>query len=61
VVLRDIAALNKDGFTVLEISPVVRHRAPSEGGPQTGDGGAMSKTGLVFDEGKSKQARRLLE
>src|SRR4051812_23473445 len=43
VVLRDIAALDEDGFTVLQIGPVIRHRTPSEGSPQTGDCWAMSK------------------
>src|ERR1700740_785374 len=46
---------------MLEVNPVVGHRTAPECGPQTGDRGAVSKSGLVLDESGAEKTRRLLE
>ena len=61
VVLGDVAAFHQDRLAVLQVDPVVGHRAPPECGPQTGDRGAMSKPGLVLDVGHAEQPGRLLK
>ena len=61
VVLGDVAPLHEDGLRVLHVGPVVRHRPPTERGPQTGDRGAMSKSGLMLDKGDAEKARGFLE
>ena len=61
VVLGDVAAFHQDRLAVLQVDPVVGHRAPAERGPQTGDRGAVSKPGLVLDVGQAEQPGRLLE
>ena len=61
VVLGDVAAFHQDRLAVLQVDPVVGHRSPTERGPQTGDRGAMSKSGLVLDVGQAEQPGRLLE
>ncbi len=48
MVLGHIAAFHQDRLAVLEVDPVVGHRPPSERGPQTGDRGAVSKSGLAW-------------
>src|SRR3954463_15423052 len=45
-----IAAFDQNALAMLHVGPMIRHRAPSECRPQTGDRGAVSKTGLMFDE-----------
>src|SRR4051794_17757915 len=54
VVLCYVAALHQNGLRMLKVSPVIGHRPPPECGPQTGDRGAVSKTGLMFDVGCSE-------
>ena len=61
VVLGDVAAFHQDRLAVLQVDPVVGHRSPTERGPQTGDRGAMSKPGLMFDVGQAEQPGRFLE
>ena len=61
MVLGDIAAFNQDGLAMLKINPMVGHRTPTERCPQTGDRWAVSKTSLVFDESRAKQACGFLE
>ncbi len=61
VVLGHVAALHQDRLAVLEVDPVVGHRPPAERGPQTGDRGAVSKSGLVLDVSQTEQPGRLLE
>jgi hypothetical protein len=58
VVLRHVAALDEEHFGVLQVQPVIGHRAPAEGGPQTGDRGAVSKARLVFHLDTAHQARQ---
>ena len=61
MVLGDVAAFHQDRLAVLQVDPVIGHRAPAERGPQTGDRGAMSKPGLVLDVPHTEQAGRLLK
>lgn len=49
VVFSCIAALNENTITVLEIDPVIRHRAASERLCQSRYSGAVSDPGLVID------------
>ena len=46
---------------MLKVNPVVGHRPATECRPQTGDRGAVSKTGLVFDVSSTQKAHRFLE
>ena len=49
VTLRHIRALNDDAVRVLQILLERGRAASSERCPQTGDGGGVSNTGLIFD------------
>jgi hypothetical protein len=55
MVLRHIAALHENRLAMLQVDPVVGHGSAAEGCPQTGDGWAVSKAGLVLDEGCAEQ------
>ena len=61
MVFGDVAAFHQDRLAVLQVDPVVGHGAATECGPQTGDRGAMSKPGLMFDVGHAEQPGRLLK
>src|SRR3954447_11714483 len=61
MVLCDVAALHENRSAVLQIDPVIGHGSAAECCPQTGDGGAVSKSGLVLDVGCAKQTRCFLE
>ena len=61
VVLGDIAPFDQDRLAILQVDPMVGHRAATECGPQTGDRRAMSKSGLVFDVGEPEQPGRFLK
>ena len=61
VVFGDVAAFHQDRLAVLQVDPVIGHRAAPECGPQTGDRGAMSKPGLVLDVCHAEQPGRLLK
>jgi hypothetical protein len=61
MVLRHIASFNQNRLAMLQIDPMVGHGAAPKCCPQTGDGGAMSKSRLMLDEGCAKQARCFLE
>src|SRR6267142_5608173 len=49
VSLGRIRPVDDDHVGVLNVTPVVRHRAPSECGRQTDDRGAVSDSGLLFE------------
>jgi hypothetical protein len=49
VALGHVRAFNNDAIRVLKILLERAGAAPSEGGPQTGDRGGVSYTGLIFD------------
>ena len=57
VVFGDVAAFHEEHLGVLEVDPVVGHRAPTECGPQTGDRGLCHKPRLVL-QGSSCRRRR---
>jgi len=61
VVLRHIAAFHQNRLAMLQVNPVVGHRPAPERRPQTGDRGAMSKSGLMLDKGDAEKARGFLE
>jgi hypothetical protein len=44
-----VGAFNNDAIGVLQILLERRRAAPAERCPQTGDGGGVSNTGLIFD------------
>ncbi|OQA33892.1 MAG: hypothetical protein BWY57_00911 [Betaproteobacteria bacterium ADurb.Bin341] len=48
MIFGNIAAFNEEYLGVLHVRPVIRHRAAAKGGPQTGDRGAVSKSGLML-------------
>jgi len=59
VVLSHVAAFHQDRLAVLHVNPVVGHPPPKRG-PQTGDRGAVSKSG-VLDVSQAEQPSCLLE
>src|SRR5262249_34525657 len=61
MVLGDIAAFHQNRLAMLQIDPVVRHGPSPERCPQTGDRWAVSKTGLMLDEGGAEQTRSFLK
>jgi hypothetical protein len=61
MVLCHIAAFDKNRLAMLQIDPVVGHCSTPECCPQTGDRGAVSKSGLVFNKSRAEQACRFLE
>ena len=61
MVLRHIAAFHQDRLAMLQVDPVVGHGAAPECCPQTGDRGAMSKSGLMLDKRHAKQTGSFLK
>src|SRR5215831_20470573 len=61
MVFSHITAFHQDRLAVLQVNPVVGHRSPAEGCPQTGDRGAVSKPGLMLDVSRAQQPRCFLE
>ena len=53
VILGNIAPLYHDRLAMLQVNPVVGHRPSPERRPQTGDRWAVSKSGLMLDEGRA--------
>ncbi len=51
VVFGRIAAHDQHHVGVLDVHPAIRHGPSSKRWPQTGDRGAVSNPGLIFDEG----------
>ena len=49
MVFRRVAAADQRNIGVFEIRPVIGHCSPTKRGAQTGDRGAVSDTGLMFD------------
>jgi hypothetical protein len=49
MIFGSIAAHNQNAITVLDINPVIGHRAASERLCQSRNSGAVSDTGLMFD------------
>src|SRR5208337_3558799 len=54
-----IAAHDQHQVSVLDVDPAIGHCAASEGGPQTGDRGAVSNPGLVFQVADPQAAHGL--
>ena len=61
VVLGDVAAFHQDRLRSAACRSSGWSSPPTERGPQTGDRGAVSKSGLVLDVGQAEQPGRLLE
>src|SRR5262249_50204160 len=59
MVLGRVPAHDQHHVGVLDVDPTVGHCAASECGPQTGDRGAMSDAGLVFQIADPQAAHRL--
>ena len=59
MVLGRIAAHDQHHVGVLDVDPAVGHRPASERWPQTGDRGAVSNPGLVFQVADPQAAHRL--
>src|SRR5207245_693675 len=51
--------VDDDDIGVLNVTPVIRHRAPTECGRQTDDRGAVSDSGLLFYVHHAKRAHQL--
>ena len=47
--LGHVGALDDDAVSLLQVLQEAGRAAPAEGGPQTGDRGTVSNTGLVLD------------
>ena len=58
VLFSGVAAANHNHVGVFHIRPVIGHCAATKGGPQTGDSGAVSYPGLVFQVDNAQGARQ---
>jgi len=58
---RHIRPLNDDEIRILQILREGSGSAPSKRGPQTGDRGGMSNTGLIFDLDNPESSEELLD
>src|SRR5262249_58630290 len=56
---RRIGSIDEDDVGVLDVAPVIRHRAPPECGRQTDDRGAVSDSGLLFYEHRPEATHHL--
>ena len=61
MVFRGVRSHYQDNVRVLEIDPVIRHRATTEGSRQTGDCRAVSNSRLVFQVCYSQHPREFRE
>ena len=61
VALGHVRALDDDAVRVLQVLQEAGGAATAEGGPQTGNGGAVSNTGLVLDLDGAHRGEQLLD